>query len=218
MSTPAPTPESTVDTEQSPTTPSADTPAPVVQEAVTEPVTDDSATTVDPEQSEQLDPVQDSEQPDDEHDTDPRLTKARQEAKSLRSRLRDAEAEVGLSRATLGAMREDAAARLAAGRGGLADGADLFRAGVQVEDLLAEDGTVDPALVAEAVAGVLTERPHWGWQPAKAPGRTREIGGTSWYDFIRETKGQAAAIELLKPGASGAEPEPAASWADVLRG
>lgn len=206
-------------TDESATTPLADTPAPVVQDTVTEPVTDDSAATLDTAQPEQLDPAdseQEPEQDGDEHDTDPRLTKARQEAKSLRSRLRDAEAEVGLSRATLGAMREDAAARLAAGHGGLADGGDLFKAGVQVGDLLAEDGTVDPAKVAEAVTGVLAERPHWGWQPAKAPGRPRETGA-GWYDIVRDRKGQAAAQEMLKPGASGDPREAAASWADVLR-
>lgn len=214
-------PESTY---ESPTVPQADAPDPEAQDTETAPVTDLTETTVDAEaeqvdteQTAEAEAEQDAEQ-DDEQASDPRLSKARQEAKGLRSRLRDAELEVGLSRATLGAMREDAAARLAAGRGGLADGGDLFKAGVSVDDLLTEDGTVDATLVAEAVAGVLAERPHWGWQPTKAPGRTQEIGGTSWYDFIRETKGQAAALELLKPGASGSDDEPAASWADVLRG
>lgn len=208
-------------TTESATTPPADTPAPEVQEPAPKPATDGSAATVhtaQPEQSELPDTsiTDDGEQADDAaDDTDPRLSKVRAEAKSLRGRLRDAELEVGLHRATLAAMQETAAAQLAGGRGGLADGGDLFKAGVQVGDLLAEDGTVDPAKVADAVTGVLADRPHWGWQPATAPGRPRETGG--WYDLVKDRKGQSAAQDMLKPGASGDPREAAASWADVLR-
>ena len=204
-------------TADSATTPPADTPAPVVQEPAAEPAT------VDPEQPEQSElpdtsSTDDGDQADDAaDDTDPRLSKARQEAKGLRSRLRDAELEVGLHRATLAAMQEAAAAQLAAGRGALADGADLFKAGVQVGDLLAADGTVDPAKVADAVAGVLADRPHWGWQPHKPAGRPRE-DGTSWYDLVKQRDGAAAAVQYGHPGASGdLSGEGAASWADVLR-
>ncbi len=85
-------------TDESATTPPADTPAPVVQEPAAEPATDAAAATADteqPEQEEQPDTehTTEAEETDDEQDTDPRLAKVRAEAKGLRGRLRDAEGE-----------------------------------------------------------------------------------------------------------------------------
>jgi hypothetical protein len=207
------TPEPTTPTAATPTAPQASAePAPEPVPAVPEPITPEG--TVDPVVPTTTEDTHDTDTADD---ADPRLSKIRAEAKGLRGRLRDAEVDNGLHRATLAAMQETDAARLAAGRGALADGTDLFRAGVHVADLLAEDGTVDPAKVADAVAGVIAERPHWGWQGTPAPaGRARSTGPT-FHDLIAERNGAAAAQATLRSGL-GSHDEHSASWADVLRG
>ena len=83
-----------------------------------------------------------------------------------RTRLREAEGRVETQERVITALQEQIAARdcadaerLAGAR--LADGADLWAAGVQLDDLLGDDGRLSEAKVNEAVARVLNRRPHW---------------------------------------------------------
>lgn len=48
----------------------------------------------------------------------------------------------------------------------LRDAADLWRDGLTVEELLDENGVVDPEKVRDAAKGVLLQHPHWGRRPA----------------------------------------------------
>lgn len=91
----------------------------------------------------------------------------RREAANYRTRLRDTEAERDKLAATVATFqRRDVEALAASGEGKkLGAGSDLWVAGVKVEELLAEDGTVDPTKVSAAVAQVLTDHPNWGPRP-----------------------------------------------------
>jgi len=206
-------------TDESPTTPPADAPAPVVQEPAPEPATDDTAATVDPAQPEQ--PEQASEHTteaedtdDDEQDTDPRLAKVRAEAKGLRGRLRDAEGERDTASLRLVALQIQAATQLATGKGGLADGADLLTE-TRIENLVAEDGTVDMDKLAAAVDAAVTAHPHWAWKSASPSRRQTETG--PFYDYALQRGGMAAAMGTLRSGLA-TDDAPAASWQDMLRG
>lgn len=205
-------------TDESTTTPPADALAPEVQDAVTEPVTDDSETTVDGEQPEQLDSAdseQEPEQDGDEHDTDPRLAKVRAEAKGLRGRLRDAEGERDTAGLRLVALQIQAATQLATGKGGLSDGADLLTE-TRIENLVAEDGTVDMDKLAAAVSSAVSAHPHWAWRPGSPSQRPRETG-TPFYDHALQRGGLAAAMGTLRSGLA-TDDGPSASWQDMLRG
>lgn len=112
---------------------------------------------------------------------DPRLSKARNEAKSLRSRLRDAEAERDGLRSSLNQFNHADASVIASEY--LTDAADLFRGGVELADLLADDGTVDDDLVHEAARRVASEHPNW--TPNRAitalqPGTSPSESAKSW--------------------------------------
>ena len=82
------------------------------------------------------------------------------EAAKYRKRLREAEGERDRLSAQLDAVRRREAERLA-GEGGLADAADLWRDGLNLDFLLGEDGTVDPEKVAAAGQDLLSRHPHW---------------------------------------------------------
>jgi hypothetical protein len=99
----------------------------------------------------------------------------RREAANYRTRLRDTEAERDRLAATVATFQRAAVEKLAASGDGkkLAAGADLWVAGVKVEDLLAEDGTVDAAKVSAAVEGVLADHPNWGPTRVRVP---RDMG------------------------------------------
>lgn len=208
-------------TDESATTPPANTPAPVVQEPATEPATDDTAATADteqPEQEEQLDTehtTEAEETDDDEHDTDPRLAKVRAEAKGLRGRLRDAEGERDTAGLRLVALQIQAATQLATGKGGLSDGADLLTE-TRIENLVDEDGTVDMDKLAAAVEAAVSAHPHWAWRPGSPSQRPRETG-TPFYDHALQRGGLAAAMGTLRSGLA-TDDAPAASWQDMLRG
>src|SRR4051794_9932789 len=77
------------------------------------------------------------------------------EAAKYRKRLREAEGERDHLSTQLDAMRGREAERLA-GEAGLADPADLWRDGLDLDVLLGEDGTVDPAKVAAAGEDLLS--------------------------------------------------------------
>jgi len=212
-------------TDESATTPPTDTPAPVVQEPAAEPATDDTVAIVDPAQPEQeqvdTEHTTETEETDadadadaDEQDTDPRLAKVRAEAKGLRGRLRDAEGERDTAGLRLVALQIQAATQLATGKGGLADGADLLTE-TRIENLVAEDGTVDMDKLAAAVDAAVTAHPHWAWKTV-SPSR-RQTETAPFYDYALQRGGLAAAIGTLRSGLA-TDDAPAASWQDMLRG
>ncbi|WP_167761564.1 hypothetical protein [Blastococcus sp. CT_GayMR19] len=55
----------------------------------------------------------------------------------------------------------------------LLSASDLWVAGAELKDLLADDGTVDSAKVADAVTKVLADHPHWGQARVRVP---RDMG------------------------------------------
>lgn len=133
--------------------------------------------------------------PDLEDGRDPRLTKARKEAASYRTRLRDVEARLEAATGQLTRLRRAAIEQAATGPGRLRDGADLWAAGITVDELVDDDGNVDRDLLDQAVTKVRTDRPHWA-APQPTPQRPRE---------------------KLTPGASPADDGRPTTWADVLK-
>lgn len=95
-----------------------------------------------------------------------------------REKRRETEAERDKLAATVAALQRAEVEKLAAttGKRVLANAPDLWLAGVKHEDLLAEDGTVDPAKVRAAVEGVLAERPHWGTENLARVRAPRDTG------------------------------------------
>lgn len=87
--------------------------------------------------------------------------KVRREAQNLRNRLRETESERDAMRTRLNAYDRERVISLAEEHG-LERGADLLDIGHSVADFLREDGNVDESRLAETVASVLTERPHFG--------------------------------------------------------
>ena len=77
------------------------------------------------------------------------------EAARYRTRLRDAEAERDTLRGQVDAMQRAEAERLAADH--LTKPDALWKAGVNLSNVLAEDGTVDPAKVQAAAEGAVAE-------------------------------------------------------------
>jgi hypothetical protein len=100
------------------------------------------------------------------------------EAKTYRLRLRDMKAErdaVAAERDTLAGVVATYQRREVEALVGdrLLAASDLWVAGVELKDLLAEDGTVDGAKLTDALKGVLAERPHWN---SRRRGVPRNIG------------------------------------------
>jgi hypothetical protein len=85
---------------------------------------------------------------------------ANAEAARYRTRLRETEAERDTLLSAVDTYRRRDVERVAEAAG-MARGADLFDVGHELGDLLGDDGTVNPAKVAEVAAAVLVERPHW---------------------------------------------------------
>jgi len=198
MTTPTPLPADSPQDAPADTTPAA-TPAPVA-----DPVTDTSTSTTD------------TTEPDDGPDTDPRLVKARNEARSLRTRLRDAEAAADTTSAALTAMQRTEAARLATGPERLADGADLWASGIELTDLLTEDSAVDPDKVHEAVLAVRAQHPAWGHRVTPPPSAQPRTEGPTWFEMLRDRGDMAGAVNSLAPG-SGGSPEPT-GWDAIVKG
>ena len=74
----------------------------------------------------------------------------------------------------------------------LSDPADLWRDGLDVGDLLAEDGSVDLESVATAVAAVIVEHPGWAnAAPSGLPGGgsagSTDGDSASWSDVLSES-------------------------------
>lgn len=105
----------------------------------------------------------------------PAAAAAAREAKKYRQQLRAAQAELDQMRAQLESFQRAEVERLAADH--LADPGDLWRAGINLGDLLGEDRAVDPQRVAATVDDVLRTHRHWRkTAPAAAP--ASEVGAT----------------------------------------
>ena len=109
------------------------------------------------------------------------LAAARREAANYRRRLREVEAERDQLVAVVDGYRRGEVEALA-GRS-LARGDDLWVAGVDLADLLAEDGTVDPAKVEQATAATLEQRPHWRRSFGSGDGGVRGASVSAGFDF-----------------------------------
>jgi hypothetical protein len=84
-----------------------------------------------------------------------------------RIRLRETETQNAALLGQLDAMRRAEVVRLAGEK--LVDGRDLLREGQSLDEVLAADGTVDPAKVAELAAERIRDRPHYGLPGMKSP-------------------------------------------------
>jgi hypothetical protein len=126
---------------------------------------------------------------DDDHAGDGRRG-GNAEAARYRTQLRAAEAERDTLRERLAVLDGRDVERIAGER--MADGADLARYGVTVDQLLDDDGLVDDTKVAAAVDALLAERPHLAVRARPRPDRSQGARGDA--------------------GASGP------TFADVLRG
>ncbi|MFQ1000471.1 hypothetical protein [Modestobacter sp. SSW1-42] len=115
---------------------------------------------------------------------------ANREAANYRTKLRAAEAERDTLAGTAATYQRRDAEALVGDR--LLSPADLWVAGVELKDLLADDGTADKAKVDAAVIKVLADHPHWA---PKRPGVPRNMGqgrrggevdgGTSWSSVLK---------------------------------
>ena len=126
-----------------------------------------------------------------EPDDDNRLSKVRAEAQGLRGRLRDTEAERDGLAERVAAFQRAEVVRLATGKDQMADGSDLFRAGVDPASLLGDDGSVDLERVQAAVDDVLDARPHWRHRTSPKADHSQGGGspaadsGPSWADVLK---------------------------------
>ncbi len=122
------------------------------------------------------------------------LARARKEAAARRVKLREVEAERDGLAERLQAMQRAEAERIAStadsGFSGLADGADLFRDGTELGDLLSEDGTVDVERVRERVGVLAEQHPHWE-RPARPMGSADAGRGFPVRDDPRHPFGDA---------------------------
>jgi len=107
-----------------------------------------------------------------------------------RCQLRGVETERDGLAARIAGFERAEVERLAAGK--LAKPDELWLAGVELDDLRADDGQLDPDKVAAAIDEVIGQRPHWSKRPAA----------------FAPNPGQAAG--------NAPPPAPAASWASVL--
>lgn len=106
----------------------------------------------------------------------PAAAEAARQAKKYRQQLRATEAERDQLRAQVESFQRAEVERLAADR--MADPADLWRAGINLGDLLTEDGAaIDTQRVTETVDQVLSTHRHWR-KTASAAAPASEVGAT----------------------------------------
>ncbi|MED5813868.1 hypothetical protein VST63_16030 [Mycolicibacterium sp. 050232] len=110
----------------------------------------------------------DGDTPSDESDQDD--AGGNREAAKYRRRLRDTETERDTLRDRLTVLQRSEVERLVANR--FRDPADVWRDGARVDDLLDDNGDIDPAKVNTAATAVLKAHPHW--DIAAAPRSPRE--------------------------------------------
>lgn len=95
----------------------------------------------------------------DGNDTRSGADSARNEAAKRRRQLRDTEAERDQWRQRAESLQRAEVERRAAAK--LGDGADIWRDGATVADVLDDDGTIDTAKIENIVAELLVAHPHW---------------------------------------------------------
>lgn len=111
---------------------------------------------------------------------------ANREAAKYRRQLRDVEAQRDQLGERLAAMQRGQAETLA--REHLADGADMFRDGLELAALLDGDGNLDPAKVAAAAKAASKAHPHWAApRPIKRVNRGGLMSGATGSDGLRIT-------------------------------
>ncbi|RFS86801.1 hypothetical protein D0T12_00455 [Actinomadura spongiicola] len=90
--------------------------------------------------------------------------RASREAARYRTQLRETEAERDQLRERVATMQRAEAERIAVtpGRARLNDGADLWAFGVELEELLGDDGQVDQRKVQNAIGDLIRRKPHLG--------------------------------------------------------
>lgn len=98
---------------------------------------------------------------DSDTDTTEAAEGGNREAARYRRRLRDTEAQRDtLAERVAGFQRAEAERIAASGPRALNDGADLW-SGVELAEVLDDQGNVSPDAVADAVKGVLSDKPHY---------------------------------------------------------
>jgi len=117
------------------------------------------------------------------------------EAAKYRRQLREAEAARDALGERLAALQRGQAETFA--REHLADGADLWRDGLDLTALLDDDGNLDAAKVAEAARAARKAHPHWA--APTVPKRNPASVGAG-----------------LRSGATGTDHRPGVSWAGLL--
>ncbi|MCV7379959.1 hypothetical protein BST11_15365 [Mycobacterium alsense] len=118
------------------------------------------------------------------------------EAAKYRRQLREAEAQRDALSERLSTLQRREAERLAAEH--LADGADMWRDGLDIAALLDDDGNLDPAKVADAAGAIGRAHRHWAAPRPQKRNPTGRGGG-------------------LKSGATGSDDyRPATSWQKIL--
>lgn len=114
----------------------------------------------------------------DERPNDDERGAANREAAKYRRQLRDVEAQRDQLGERLAAMQQSQAETLA--REHLADGADIWRDGLELSAVLDNDGNLDPAKVAAAAKATRTAHPHWAApQPHKVIKRNQFASGAT---------------------------------------
>lgn len=160
---------------------------------MTAPSEHDEPVTPDTEQPEQ-EPTEQQEQEEATEETDPRLSKARNEAQRLRTRLRDAENERDGLAATVDRYQRAEISRQAEGPGKLHSGDDLLNS-VTVADLVDDAGEIDTDAVQAAVDQLRHDKPHYG-APAAPASKPQQVmygpsadttpeSGSSWTTLLR---------------------------------
>lgn len=135
----------------------------------TEVTTSDTDADLDPQTTETEAP---EETPDDAPETVGTEGKSNREAAKWRTKFRDAETQIAAMTEQVTALQHQLVNQAITKR--IADPSDFWTQ-ADVTDLLAEDGTLDPALIDAKVAEVLAAKPHW-MKRASAAAPTSDVG------------------------------------------
>lgn len=128
--------------------------------------------------------------PPEQDEGDPRVPVLRREAAGYRTKLREAEGERDALAEQVTAMRRGEVERIAGEQ--LADPGDLWRAEVQLDSLLGEDGSLDAEKVGAAIEQLVSEKPHYKKQsPPDFDGgaRTSVERAPDFAETLREAAG-----------------------------
>lgn len=112
-------------------------------------------------------------EPDAAEVANPAAESAAREAAKWRKQFRQAEERATQLQTRLEALQRAEVERIAAER--MADPADLWRAGVDLTDVLTDDGTVDQDSIGDTINRVLEKHRHWR-KPALAAAPVTGVG------------------------------------------